>query len=323
MRLLPVPKGESPLSWYGAAVGVLWPGMMVATHRDWRGQSFLGSSGQGRVIVANHVSWFDPFVLAHYLNDSGRAPRFLAKASVFDVPVGGQILAGAKQIRVYRESGNAAKAVEAAVEAVQDGEAVVVYPEGTITRDPQLWPMRARTGAARIALTTRTPVIPVAQWGAHEVMAPYKLEARLWPIKTMHVWAGPAVDLSDLHGRGLSARTLELATDRIMDAITAQLAQIRGEMPPAGRWDRKLDRRVPTLTETEPDTPARRRTSSRRPAARVAAPKTAKKQATTRGAAKPRPTVGRTAARKAATGKMIPRHDQPGGRPQRPSPSAE
>ena len=253
MRLLPRPKGESLVSWYSAAVGIIWPGMMLSHLRDWQGQAHLGVPGDGLVVAVNHISWFDPFVMAHFMNDNGRAPRFLAKSSVFDVPVGGAILKGAKQIPVYRESDNAAKAVEAAVDAVNNGEAVLIYPEGTITRDPDLWPMHGRTGAARIALATRRPVVPVAQWGAHEIMAPYKVEANLWPPKTVHVWAGPPVDLSDLYGTEVTDDVLALATDRIMDAITIQLADIRGEEPPLGRWDIKRERRVATRTETQAD----------------------------------------------------------------------
>ena len=108
----------------------------------------------------------------------------------------------------------------------------MVYPEGTITRDPGLWPMTGKTGAARIALETGAPVIPVAQWGAQEVIAPYSKEFRILPRKTMHVTAGPPVDLDDLRGRALDATTLREATERIMAAITALLEEIRGETAP-------------------------------------------------------------------------------------------
>ena len=252
MRLLPRPNGEHLLSWYGAGLTTLWPGLMVMTRRQWQGVEHLGRPGDGMVVAVNHLSWFDPFVVAHFLNDNGRSPRFMAKDSVFDVPIGGSILKGARQIPVYRESKDAAKAVSAAVAAVNAGESVVVYPEGTITRDPQLWPMRGRTGAARIALATRKPVIPVAQWGAQEVMAPYKIEANLFPPKTMRLRAGSPVPLQDLYDEEINERVLAIATDRIMDAITAQLVQIRGEEPPLGRWDPKTEQRVSSLTETEP-----------------------------------------------------------------------
>ena len=79
----------------------------------------------------------------------------------------------AEQIPVYRMTTDASQAFDAAVEAVQEGECVVVYPEGTITRQPDLWPMTGKTGAARIALAAGVPVVPVAQWGAHQILAPY------------------------------------------------------------------------------------------------------------------------------------------------------
>ena len=71
---------------------------------------------------------------------------------------------------MQRQSAQSADALLAAVEAVGQGRAVVIYPEGTITRDPDLWPMAGKTGAARIALRTGCPVIPIGQWGAQELM---------------------------------------------------------------------------------------------------------------------------------------------------------
>lgn len=245
MRLLPRPQGESLVSWYGLGVTVLWPPMQTLTKRDWRGVENLGRPGEGRILAANHISWFDPFVLCHFINDNGRSVRILAKASLFDVPFGGTVLKGTRQIPVYRDTGDAAAAVDAAVEAVDDGECLLLYPEGTITRDPDLWPMTGKTGAARIALRTRKPVIPIAQWGAQEIMGPYRMEARLLPRKTMHVAAGPPVDLSDLYEEEPTPAVLDVATNRIMDAITEQLAQLRGEEPPQGRWHMKAGAREP------------------------------------------------------------------------------
>ncbi len=245
MRVLPRPTGETFLSWYNAGVFILWPPIRLLTKQDWRGTDRLGVQGDGMVLAVNHISWFDPFALAHFINDSGRSVRLLAKDSVFDVPIGGQILKGTKQIPVYRGTGDAAAAVDAAVEAVESGECVAVYPEGTITRDPDLWPMSGKSGAARIALRTRKPVIPVAQWGAHEVMAPYRLELNVVPRKTMHFWTGEPVDLSDLYDAEPTPEVLGAATNRIMDAITSVLSEIRGVPAPDERWDLKEGRRLP------------------------------------------------------------------------------
>jgi 1-acyl-sn-glycerol-3-phosphate acyltransferase len=221
---------------YRIAVAIARPPLMIFTRRDWRGAEHLPADG-GFVACVNHISHLDPFSFAHFLYDNGIPPRFLAKESVFRIPVLGRIVSGAGQIPVYRESVDAGRAFSAAVAAVEQGECVAIYPEATLTRDPDLWPMVGKTGAARIALTTGCPVIPIAQWGAQEVLAPYGKVPHVLPRKLSQVWAGPPVDLSACAGRELDATTLRAATDTILDAITGLLEQIRGERAPAKRWD--------------------------------------------------------------------------------------
>jgi 1-acyl-sn-glycerol-3-phosphate acyltransferase len=225
--------------WYRFVVRLLRPILMLVTRRDWRGGEQLPPVGTGVVVSPNHVSYVDPLTFAHFLWDNGRAPRFLAKEGVFRVPVMGRIIAACGQISVSRESRDAAQAFGAAVQAIEAGECVAVYPEGTITRDPDLWPMVGKTGAARVALQTGCDVIPIAQWGAQDLLAPYSKRPRLFPRKTIHVSAGPPVDLDDLRGRPTTPELLHEATDRIMDAITAQLSKLRGELPPETRFDPK------------------------------------------------------------------------------------
>jgi 1-acyl-sn-glycerol-3-phosphate acyltransferase len=210
--------------------------MMLLTRRDWRGVENFPSSG-GFVVCPNHISHADVFAFAHFLYDNGHPPFFLAKSGVFRIPVLGRLVTAAQQIPVQRGTSQAALAVPAAVAALKDGKCVPIFPEGTLTRDPQLWPMTARTGAARVALMTRCPVIPVAMWGPQEILEPYGRKLNLFPRKTMRMLAGPAVDLSDLYDRPLVAATLNVATSRIMDAITGQLETIRGEPAPATRFD--------------------------------------------------------------------------------------
>ena len=241
---IPVPIGP----YYTFCILLLRPLLMLFTKRDWRGREYLGTHGQGLVVAVNHTSWFDPLATAHYIVDGGRPPRFLGKVAVFKVPIIGRIITGAGQIPVYRESREAVGAFRAAVAAVNAGECVVVYPEATITRDPGLWPMTGKTGAARIALATGAPVIPLAVWGPHQVIRPYRKEFKILPRKTMHVWAGPPVDLDDLRGRPVDAETLRTATERIMGAVTELVAQIRGESPPAQVMDR---RHIGKLDESE------------------------------------------------------------------------
>jgi 1-acyl-sn-glycerol-3-phosphate acyltransferase len=213
---------------------LLRPILMVLTKRDWRGTEHLPDGGF--VLAANHVSHTDPFLLAHFINDAGIPIKYLAKSSVFDIPVLGRIVRATGQIPVFRDSADAAKAFSAAVEAVEAGECIAIYPEGTLTRDPDLWPMAGKTGAARVALTTGCPVVPVAQWGPQDILYPYEKRIRLFPRRTIHIAAGPPVDLSDLAGRPLSREVLDEASERILAAITDLLAELRGEPAPTTRF---------------------------------------------------------------------------------------
>ena len=216
-------------------VVVMVPLLRVLMKRDWRGGENIPASG-GVVIAANHISHVDALAFGHYVYGNGRIPRFLAKSGVFKNKFVGRVLRAAKQIPVYRDSADAANALRDAIAAVNDGQAVAVYPEGTISRDPGLWPMAAKSGAARIALATGCPVVPVAQWGAQEILAYHEKKPHLLPRKQMIMLAGPPVDLDDLRGLPQTAQTLHEATDRIMDAITELLAKVRGEEPPATRY---------------------------------------------------------------------------------------
>jgi 1-acyl-sn-glycerol-3-phosphate acyltransferase len=230
---------QEPKGWaFGLCVLVLEPVLTVLTRRRWVGGENLPAEG-GVVLAANHISHLDPLTFAHFAYAWGRMVRFLAKAEVFDVPVVGRVVRSAKQIPVYRMTTDASLSFKAAVESVQQGECVVVYPEGTITRQPELWPMTGKTGAARIALSADVPVVPVAQWGAHRILPPYAKRPRLFPRKTIAMKAGPPVDLEDLRGKPLTPAVLREATDRIMDDITRLLEDLRGEQAPTERFDMK------------------------------------------------------------------------------------
>ena len=226
--------------WYRLAVVILRPLLMVLTRRDWRGAENLPAEG-GFVVATNHVSHVDPLTFAHFLYDNGKLPRFLGKEGLFRLFFVGQVLRGAKQIPVYRESADASRAFSAAVAAVRAGECVGIYPEATLTRDPDLWPMVGKTGAARVALETGAPVIPIAQWGPQQLLPPYAKKPHLLPRPTMHVWAGPPVDLDDVRDRPVDAVLLREVTERIMAAITSLLEEIRQEEAPAVRYDPRAE----------------------------------------------------------------------------------
>ncbi|MFN8194730.1 MAG: lysophospholipid acyltransferase family protein [Nocardioidaceae bacterium] len=222
---------------WNIAVPLVKPTLLAVSSRTWVDGTKIPASG-GCIVVFNHISHADPLLAAHFVYDHGRLPRYLAKAGVFKNKALGGFLKAAGQIPVERLSANAVGAFDAAVAAVRAGECVVVYPEGTLTRDPDLWPMTGKSGAARIALETGCPVIPVGQWGAQEILEPYKAVPHLLPRKHVVMKAGDPVDLDDL--RAVEPRTpavVTQATDRIMTALTALVAEIRGETPPVERFD--------------------------------------------------------------------------------------
>ncbi|KAA0922419.1 lysophospholipid acyltransferase family protein, partial [Streptomyces apricus] len=222
--------------WYRFAAALCKPPLTVLIKRDWRGMENIPAEG-GFITAVNHNSHADPFAYGHFQYNTGRVPRFLAKSALFKSGFVGAAMRGTGQIPVYRESTDALSAYRAAIEAVERGECVAFYPEATLTRDPDLWPMTGKTGAARVALQTRCPVIPVAQWGANHLLAPYAKKPDLWPRKTHHVLAGPPVDLSRFYDKEMTPDLLKEATEVIMAAITAQLELIRGEKAPATRYD--------------------------------------------------------------------------------------
>lgn len=223
-------------AWFRVTEILVTPVLRMAVRRRWHGQGHVPAHG-GVIVVANHISKLDPMTFGDFVLGAGRVPRYLAKAELFAHRHLGRVFVGADMIPVYRGGDNAAGSVQAACEAVRAGACIVIYPEATITRDPNLWPMVGKTGAARIALSTGAPVIPAAQWGAHRILAPYAHRPDLWPRKTVHVRAGAAVPLADLRDADLTPQVLAEATERIMAAITAELETIRAERAPAERFD--------------------------------------------------------------------------------------
>ncbi len=221
--------------WYRLAVVLVKPPLLLFTRRRWRG--FENVPKQGGVILAvNHISYVDPLCVGDAIMFStGRVPRFLAKATLFEGNgLMGRTARGSGQIRVHRHTADASLALKDAVEALAAGELVLIYPEGTVTRDPDKWPMVAKTGVARLALLSGAPVIPLAQWGAQEIHDSYRTKGlHLLPRHTVTVVAGPPVDLSPWQGKDLTAKVLHESTDVIMGTIRSMVAEIRGEKAPA------------------------------------------------------------------------------------------
>lgn len=232
--------------WFKVGIAILKPPALLMWRREFSGQEHIPPSG-GFIVAANHISHADPVALVDFLMfDLALAPRFLAKSDLFrGNGLVSRVMRGAGQIPVHRHTADASKALDAAVEALRQGETVVLYPEGTVTRDPDKWPMVARTGVARLALLSGAPVIPVAQWGAQEVLDSYRSPGfHPFPRRTMRFRVGPPVDLSPYLGREMTAEVLRGATDAVMDAITAELEALRGAKAPAERFLWREPRRV-------------------------------------------------------------------------------
>lgn len=231
---------------YSRVITALYPVLQRITVREWSGLENVPSTG-GFVAACNHTSNMDHFPLAHFLVEAGRAPHYLAKDSLFKPPGVKQIMYGCGQIPVYRGTSRATSALSAAKEALERGACVCIYPEGTITRQPDFWPMTGKTGAARLALETGVPLLPIAMWGTRDIMWPYRDKIpKLLPAKLVQVSAGPPVDLDDLRDQPITATTLRTATTRLMDQITGLLEDVRGIPAPAERFDPRSHAADPT-----------------------------------------------------------------------------
>ena len=232
----PRDMGIGTRMFFAILAGVARPLMNVLIGKEWYGLDRLPQD-EGFIVVPNHCTEIDPIVVGHMLYNQNVMPHFLAKDGLFKTPVLGAVLRGAHQIPVERSGAGAGTSLVAALEVLGEGGAVVVYPEGTLTRDPELWPMKGRTGAARLALGTDAKVIPVVHWGAQEVFPRYAKGFKIFPRKKVRVVVGEPVDLSAFAGRSGDKATLEAMTGVIMDHITAMLEELRGEAAPAQRWD--------------------------------------------------------------------------------------
>jgi 1-acyl-sn-glycerol-3-phosphate acyltransferase len=223
---------------------ILHPGLRLLIKHRWQGKENIPSTG-GIILAPNHLSYADWPTIALFSDGyAHRYPVFMIKSPIFEVKVIGPLMYKFGQLPVYRGRGDAGLVLKQAEQALREGVCVIVYPEGTATRDPDLWPMVGRTGAARLALTTGAPVIPIAHWGAQEILPYGSKKPHLFPRKTVRMLAGPPVDLSAYAGQRLSASTLRAATADIMADITALLAKIRQATPPAIPWDPDAGGRV-------------------------------------------------------------------------------
>ncbi len=224
--------GSYSNAWRGVSKFILRPTIRAVMKHDWQGQENIPREG-GVIVAANHLSYADVLAVALYCDQAGRYPTFLAKSGLFKIPVLGPILVRLGQLPVYRGQADAALVLRDAEQGVKNGACVLFYPEATVTRDPDMWPMVAKTGVARLALATGAPVIPVAHWGAQNVLPYGSFRLRLIPRRLVKVIAGPPVDLSEFDGQPIDTKNMRAATDKIMADVTALVAKLRNEEPPA------------------------------------------------------------------------------------------
>ncbi len=236
------PDGSYSTVWRGISKVILRPTIRALMKHDWQGQENFPAEG-GVIVAANHLSYADVLAVALFCDQAGRYPVFLAKSSLFKIKILGPILAKLGQLPVYRGQADAALVLRDAEQGVKDGACVLFYPESTVTRDPALWPMVAKTGVARLALATGAPVIPVAHWGAQNVLPYGTAKPHVLPRKTVRVIAGPPVDLSEFAGLPIDTKVMRAATDKIMADVTGLLSGLRGEDPPAKPYHPAIERR--------------------------------------------------------------------------------
>lgn len=209
-------------------MAVCKPVLMVLRRPDWRGVARLPRVG-GAVLAANHVSYLDPLLVAEMVLAEGRVPRFLAKDSLFGRPVVGRWFRAAGHVEVDRVAGRAA--YKEAVRAARDGRLLLVYPEGSITKREDGLPMPLKSGAVRIALEASVPLVPVAQWGAQEILPAYSGRLRWGWRRRVSVLVGPPIPLEDLRNLE-SARAIEVGRRRLEDTLTSMVCELRGADTP-------------------------------------------------------------------------------------------
>lgn len=237
-RLNPTKTGSLTLA---ALAPLLKPLLSPLIKFRWAGGVFVPKSGSA-ILVANHISSLDPVLLGLFLAHNGRWPHYLARANLWENRLLKRLLNASGQIPVYRDSDRAADALGQAKASLAKGNTVIIYPEGTITFDPQEWPMAIHTGVARLAITTGAPVIPVGQWGANFVLPPRKI--RPFKLRRQIVTTMAGEPLSIAKGDPTDHSLVADVSKQIFDAIWRQTCLARGQAGPETIWNQRLQQRV-------------------------------------------------------------------------------
>ncbi len=232
MSKTPVMRRSAEIRWRVIAFLVL-PIFGAMVKLRIREGSALPASGPF-ILSPNHYSEIDPIVMGVVVWKLRRTPRFLAKASLFRVPALGWLMRFTGQIPVERDaSAQLGQPLQAAKLLTDRNQGVIVYPEGTLTKDSDLWPMRGKSGAVRMALEQNIPLDPAAHWGTQHWMGRYAKKIRFFPRTTIDAVVGEPFDLSEYQGKTLTRELLQEATDKLMQEIARLAGSLRGETPPA------------------------------------------------------------------------------------------
>lgn len=211
--------------------------MLIRPNQLWfnwhiEGEEHLPRTGPG-IVVGNHISYFDQFVSGNALIRAGRRPRFLAKSELFDIPLVGTIFRGAGQIPVRRGTGDR-DALDAARDAVERGEVVVLYAEGTVTKDPEFLPMQGKTGAVRLSRMTGVPITPFASWGPQHI---WQKSGKGSLRFGRPLWAKVGPPIPPRSRSVDDADELRRDTQALMDTLRDMVLDLRARYP--ARWDRR------------------------------------------------------------------------------------
>ncbi|TCO64655.1 1-acyl-sn-glycerol-3-phosphate acyltransferase [Actinocrispum wychmicini] len=205
---------------------MFYPVTWLFARRTTRGLENIPREGAA-LVVLNHPSYIDPIIDAISIHEYGRIPRFFTKHTLWKIPVLGRVLDGAGQIPVFRGTSKAGDSLRGADAALRDGKVVVIYPEGTLTSDPDGWPGAGRTGVARLALANDVPVIPAAKWGTKEILDSRRRRFRPFPPKRVRMLVGEPVDLSAYRDRPVDRELLGEVTEVVMARVRELLKEIR------------------------------------------------------------------------------------------------
>ncbi|MGH3450968.1 MAG: lysophospholipid acyltransferase family protein [Haloechinothrix sp.] len=219
--------------WVAVAAVLFYPLSWLA-RQVYRGVDRIPPEG-GALLAFNHVSHLDPVTDAVFVHRQKRVPRFMAKDSVLKIPLLGKILKESGGIPVYRGKSSAGESLKDAHKALRTGKVVVIYPEGTITRDPEGRLKNTYTGVARLALQNDVPVIPIARWGTNHILDGYRRKFRPLPRKRVTFHVGEPIDLAAYRTVPQTSAVLREVTDLIMAEVASLLAEIRDERPPENK----------------------------------------------------------------------------------------